>query len=238
MTASRTLPTAPAEPGVPGPPWILDVMAELLLLNVPKALPWLCQALQERGRARMAAFVPASPTEPVILSGDGSLDPRRMLQEPPDETPGAVRLPLGARGCIILAEAGTPLEAKALAPLARILDLLEDSARGREEVERLVEVRHQELAMDAARLRTIYESVHDAIFLQALDKDTFLDVNHRLTEMTSHPREFLLGTSLGGIGLGLWPYTPETAREKAAAAAQGTPQTFEWPGTAIWSGWK
>jgi diguanylate cyclase (GGDEF)-like protein/PAS domain S-box-containing protein len=84
------------------------------------------------------------------------------------------------------------------------------------------------LPLNEKRFQAIYDSVNDGIFIQDPETGTILDVNHRLCEWFDYSLEKMLTLDLGSMGLGLWPYTQETAREWARKAAAGTPQTFEW----------
>ncbi len=84
------------------------------------------------------------------------------------------------------------------------------------------------LSLNEKRFQAIYDSVNDGIFIQDPETDAILDVNHRICEWFGYSPEHMLTLDLGRLGLGLWPYTPETAREWARKAAAGTPQTFEW----------
>jgi len=84
------------------------------------------------------------------------------------------------------------------------------------------------LPLSEKRFQAIYDSVNDGIFIQDPGTGAILDVNRRLCEWFGCPAEDLLKLDLGRMGLGLWPYTQDTAREWARKAAAGEPQTFEW----------
>ena len=84
------------------------------------------------------------------------------------------------------------------------------------------------LPLNEKRFQAIYDSVNDGIFIQEPETGAILDVNWRLCEWFGCAREEMLKLDLGRMGLGLWPYDRETAREWARKAAAGTPQTFEW----------
>jgi diguanylate cyclase (GGDEF)-like protein/PAS domain S-box-containing protein len=88
------------------------------------------------------------------------------------------------------------------------------------------------LRLNESRLQAIYDAVNDGIFIQDLETGAILDANRRICEWLGYPAEDLLKQNLGTLGLGLWPYTPDTAREWARKAIEGTPQTFEWLCTA------
>jgi diguanylate cyclase (GGDEF)-like protein/PAS domain S-box-containing protein len=76
--------------------------------------------------------------------------------------------------------------------------------------------------------QAIFDSMNDGIFIQDPEQGALLDVNRRLCEWLGYSQEELLQLDLGRLGLGLAPFTQEAAREWAAKAAAGTPQTFEW----------
>jgi diguanylate cyclase (GGDEF)-like protein/PAS domain S-box-containing protein len=78
------------------------------------------------------------------------------------------------------------------------------------------------------RLQAIYDSVNDGILIQDPGTSAILDANRRFCEWFGYSAEELLKLDLGRLGIGLWPYTQETAREWARKAAEGVPQTFEW----------
>jgi diguanylate cyclase (GGDEF)-like protein/PAS domain S-box-containing protein len=84
------------------------------------------------------------------------------------------------------------------------------------------------LPLNEKRFQAIYDSVNDGIFIQDPETDAILDVNRRLCEWFGYPAEHMLKLDLGRMGLGLWPYNRETARDWSRKAAAGTPQTFEW----------
>ena len=88
------------------------------------------------------------------------------------------------------------------------------------------------LPLDEKRFQAIYDSVNDGIFIQDPDTGAILDANRRLCEWFGCSAEHLRTLDLGRMGLGLWPYDPDTARDWAAKAAAGAPQTFEWLCTA------
>jgi diguanylate cyclase (GGDEF)-like protein/PAS domain S-box-containing protein len=78
------------------------------------------------------------------------------------------------------------------------------------------------------RFQAIYDSINDGIFLQDPGTGAFLEANRRACEWLGYTVEELLTLDLGRLGLGLWPYTQDTAREWSRKAAEGAPQTFEW----------
>lgn len=83
-------------------------------------------------------------------------------------------------------------------------------------------------ALSEQRFQAIYDSVSDGIFIQDLETGAILDVNRRMCEWFGLEPEAFRTLTLGTLGLGLWPYTPEKALEWTQKAAAGAPQTFEW----------
>jgi len=95
------------------------------------------------------------------------------------------------------------------------------------------------LSLNEKRFKAIYDSVNDGIFIQDPETGTILDVNQRICEWLGYSPEQVLQLDLGRLGIGLWPYTQDTAREWARKAVEGAPQTFEWlcatqDGNLIW----
>ena len=95
------------------------------------------------------------------------------------------------------------------------------------------------LSLNEQRFQAIYDSINDGIFIQEPGTGAILDVNWRLCEWLGYTAEALKQLDLGRLGLGLAPYTQETARLWAQKACTGAPQTFEWLcTTATCCGWK
>ena len=84
------------------------------------------------------------------------------------------------------------------------------------------------LSLNEQRFQAIYDSINDGIFIQEPGTGAILDVNWRLCEWLGYTAEALKQLDLGRLGLGLAPYTQETARLWAQKACTGAPQTFEW----------
>jgi diguanylate cyclase (GGDEF)-like protein/PAS domain S-box-containing protein len=84
------------------------------------------------------------------------------------------------------------------------------------------------LTLGENRFQAIYDSISDGILLLEPEDGAIRDVNRRVCEWFGLGAEDLLKLDLGRLGLGLWPYTPDTAREWCRRAAGGAPQTFEW----------
>ena len=83
-------------------------------------------------------------------------------------------------------------------------------------------------ALREQRFQAIYDSVNDGIFLQELETGALLDANRRICEWFGYELEAFLKLDLGQLGLGLWPFTPEKAKEWARLAEDGPAQSFEW----------
>ena len=99
----------------------------------------------------------------------------------------------------------------------------------------LLDRRYAELQEEAARrfeseerFRTIFDSVHDAIFIIDSDCGAIRDVNERVTEMFGYTREETLALDLGRLSSGEEPYTQERALERIHETRDGAPRIFEW----------
>ena len=99
----------------------------------------------------------------------------------------------------------------------------------------LLDRRYAELQEEAARrfeseerFRTIFDSVHDAIFIIEPDSGAFLDVNERVTEMYGYTREEVLALDITTLSSGVEPHTQERALEYIRQTRDGDPRIFEW----------
>jgi len=91
------------------------------------------------------------------------------------------------------------------------------------------EVAQQALQESEARFRTIFDSMHDAIFIHDQDTGEVLDVNVRACELYGYERPELLRKTVGELSQGEPPYTHEDALSWVKRAAQGgEPQLFTW----------
>jgi len=78
------------------------------------------------------------------------------------------------------------------------------------------------------RIKTIFDSVNDAIFVHDAITGEVLDVNHRSCEMYEYTREELISIPFNEISHGEYPYNDVAALEWIRKAATGVPQIFEW----------
>jgi PAS domain S-box-containing protein len=99
----------------------------------------------------------------------------------------------------------------------------------------LLDRRYAELQEEAARrfeseerFRTIFDSVHDTIFIIDADSGAFLDVNERVTEMYGYTREEALALDIAHLSSGVEPHTQERALEYIRQTRDGDPRIFEW----------
>lgn len=91
------------------------------------------------------------------------------------------------------------------------------------------------------RFQAIYDSINDGILLLEPETGAILEVNRRVRDWFGWSAGEVPDLDLGRLGLGLWPYTRETALEWCGKAAAGIPQTFEWlcsvpGGSLLWLG--
>ncbi|MBE0634913.1 PAS domain S-box protein, partial [Candidatus Bipolaricaulota bacterium] len=76
--------------------------------------------------------------------------------------------------------------------------------------------------------RTIFDSASDAIMIHDPMTGRLLDGNEKIEEMFGYPVEEFLNLQVSEFSSGEPPYTQEEALQFIHAAAQGTPQIFEW----------
>lgn len=76
--------------------------------------------------------------------------------------------------------------------------------------------------------RTIFNSGNDAILLHDAVTGQLLDANDKIQEMFGYSVAELLELQVGDFSSGEPPYTQEEALRRIHAAADGTPQVFEW----------
>jgi phosphoserine phosphatase RsbU/P len=88
----------------------------------------------------------------------------------------------------------------------------------------------EELRRSEERFEAIFNSVSEAIFINAPETGDILDVNQRVYEMFGYSREEARGIHIETISSGVSPFTQQEAIQYLRKAAQGTPQLFEWQG--------
>jgi PAS domain S-box-containing protein len=94
------------------------------------------------------------------------------------------------------------------------------------ELEDRVQRRTAELAQSEEALRTIFDNIYDAVFLQDLDGN-FLNVNHRAVELVGATREQLIGASIVDVS---GPEAPlEQLPKMFAQLSEVDYLDFEWP---------
>ena len=90
------------------------------------------------------------------------------------------------------------------------------------------------------RFRSIFETVTDAIFVQDIETEKFIDINQRALDTFGCSREELLDMSFYDLSENKPPYTVVEAKSRTKLAVAGKPQTFEWrckkkDGTLFWA---
>ena len=95
------------------------------------------------------------------------------------------------------------------------------------------------LTASEERVRTIFDSVTDAIFILDLDSGAIIEINRRMAEMYRIGDTPLPAIRVGMLSSGQPPYTRDEAAVWIAKAAEGEPQLFEWharrlDGTLFW----
>ncbi len=86
----------------------------------------------------------------------------------------------------------------------------------------------QELAASEESLRTIFNSVNDAIFIHDIETGRILEVNDKFFELYGYSREEISGLDVQSLSAGTPGYAQEDALRLLQKAAAGEPQSFEW----------
>lgn len=92
---------------------------------------------------------------------------------------------------------------------------------------RLLDERYAGLQESEERVRTIFDSVNDAIFIQDAD-GRILNINARMCEIFGYSREEALLMDIERLSSGFEPYTQENGVRRIRAALAGQDQMFEW----------
>jgi PAS domain S-box-containing protein len=87
---------------------------------------------------------------------------------------------------------------------------------------RLLDQRFTSMQQSEQRFRTIFDSVHDGIFVVDVDSGMIVDLNTRACEMYGWTRERVLNQSLAGLS-----YAPEAVRARLQELGDGR-QMVEW----------
>jgi PAS domain S-box-containing protein len=94
----------------------------------------------------------------------------------------------------------------------------------------ITERRKADLALQEseARFRTIFDGIHEGIFIHDIDTGAILATNQRACEMYGMSEPEILAASMADLGSGASPYTQDDAAFWMMRAAAGEPQSFEW----------
>ena len=84
------------------------------------------------------------------------------------------------------------------------------------------------LAESESRIREIFDTVSDAIFIHDTETGRILDVNRRMLEMYGLTREQALACGPDDLSAGVPPYSSAEAIKKIRLVQSAGPQTFEW----------
>jgi PAS domain S-box-containing protein len=76
--------------------------------------------------------------------------------------------------------------------------------------------------------RSIFDAVHDGIFISDPATGMFIEVNAPACKMFGYQRADLIGRDIAALSSGVAPYTHEGALENVKKAMTGTGQVFEW----------
>ena len=78
------------------------------------------------------------------------------------------------------------------------------------------------------RLRTIFDSVSEGVFVSDPDTGAFLDVNPSGCKLFGYERDELIGRNIADISSGVSDYTRSTALKRLKSLIAGEPRLFEW----------
>ncbi len=85
-----------------------------------------------------------------------------------------------------------------------------------------------EILKSEDRLRSIYNSVHDSIFIHDAESGKILDVNAQACSMYGYSHAEMLARSVGDISSGFSPYSQKDAITWLQKVAAEGPQGFQW----------
>ena len=86
----------------------------------------------------------------------------------------------------------------------------------------------KELTASETNLRTIFNSVNDAIFVHNIETGRILEVNDKFFEMYGYSPEEAQELNVQSLSAGISEHTEEQALQLIKKAASGEPQSFEW----------
>ncbi len=97
-----------------------------------------------------------------------------------------------------------------------------------------------ELSMQSQYLKSIFDSIDDALFVHDAKTFKIIDVNNRMLEMYGYSREEFLNLPINEFFHNQHPYTSEEAKEWMEKSRDEGPQAFEWlikkkDGTLFWT---
>jgi PAS domain S-box-containing protein len=79
-----------------------------------------------------------------------------------------------------------------------------------------------------ASYRSIFDSMHDAIFVHDVETGKIIDVNRQMRQMYGYTAEEARELSVGELSAGAPPYSQDDALRYIRNAVNGLPQQFEW----------
>lgn len=84
------------------------------------------------------------------------------------------------------------------------------------------------LLLNEKKYRTLFDSVHDAIFIYDLGAKKIIDINNRMCDLYGYTREEALLKDPADFNVGIYPYTSGEAYNWILKTVSAGPQTFEW----------
>ncbi|HYM00767.1 MAG TPA: PAS domain S-box protein, partial [Blastocatellia bacterium] len=84
------------------------------------------------------------------------------------------------------------------------------------------------LMQSEAKVRAIFNTVNDGIFVHDFDTGRIIEANASACQIYGYEADELKGRGIESLGAAESSYSPEEARRRFKEAAEGTPQLFEW----------
>ncbi len=78
------------------------------------------------------------------------------------------------------------------------------------------------------KYHTIFNTIHDAVFIHDAQTGAILDVNAAALSFVGYTRDEIAGLTIGDLSPGTPPYDEATAAQRIQSARKGVPQLFEW----------
>jgi PAS domain S-box-containing protein len=113
----------------------------------------------------------------------------------------------------------------------RVADRTSELSAAIQSLNNQVQVRlqtEQALRQSEERVRMIFDSVSDAIFVHELGTGRIVETNQRACEMYGRTHDDILSGPIEQLSMGTPPYSQKEALEWLARAEAGRPQSFEW----------